>query len=86
MSFSQLSFIISRPASKYYLTDFCPCRWAADHQKKSVWREEEDEEESVPMLQQDHLQADTEESEDELLVRTEAGNSERQFVNITIQS
>ena len=38
------------------------------------------------MLQQDHLQADTEESEDELLVRTEAGNSERQFVNITIQS
>ena len=38
------------------------------------------------MLQQEHLQADTEESEDELLVRTEAGNSERHFVNITIQS
>ena len=38
------------------------------------------------MLQQDHLEADTDESEDELLVRTEAGNRESNFVNITIQS
>ena len=38
------------------------------------------------MLQQDHLQTDTEDSEDELLVRTEAGNSERNCVNVTVQS
>ena len=38
------------------------------------------------MLQQDHLQTDTEESEDELLVRTKAGNGERNFVDVTIQS
>ena len=39
------------------------------------------------MLQQDHLQTDSEDSEDELLVvRTEAGNSERNCVNVTVQS
>ena len=38
------------------------------------------------MLQEDHLQTDTEDSEDELLVRTESGNAERKFVSVTIQS
>ena len=39
------------------------------------------------MLQQEHLQSDeTEDSEEELLVRTQSGDKERNFVNITIQS
>ena len=54
-------------------------------QNKSSWRTE-DGEESVPMLQQDQLQTDSEDSEEELLVRTESGRTERKFVSGTIQS
>jgi len=68
-----------------YHYSLSPCRWPGDHQKKSVWRDEEDEEESVPMLQQEHLQTDSEQSEEELLVRTESGDVGK-FVSVTIQS
>ena len=76
----------SRPAC--YTTDWLSAsRWNLEHQHKTSWRAEEGEEESVPMLQQEHLQSDeTEDSEEELLVRTQSGDKERNFVNITIQS
>ena len=63
--------------------------------KSSGWRDEEDEE-SVPMLSHDHvgngwvddrdqkhLDDDTNDSEEEVLVRQLNGGEEKQFVNVS---